>query len=143
MDRFDDDTLFAELSELRPTPRPEFTAELDQRAAAGFPRGERTSAAAMPFALLADWWRKLSGRGQLIPVLGSAFAVLAVATVVVAVTQSGGSNPSVADTMTSATSEEAGGGGAEAGESGWRRSRRRSGSGGRQLRNGRTARDGN
>ena len=41
MDRFDDDTLFAELRELRPTPRPEFAAELDERAAAGFPRGAR------------------------------------------------------------------------------------------------------
>jgi hypothetical protein len=123
MDRFDDDTLFAELRELRPTPRPEFTAELDQRAAAGFPRGERTSAAAMPFALLADWWRKLSGRGRLIPVLGTAFAVLAVATVVVAVTQSGGgssntfleSAPSISSDAEGGGSE--GGGGAEATES--------------------------
>jgi len=56
MDRFDDDTLFAELRELRPTPRPEFTAELDERAAAAFPRRDRTSAATMPFALLADRW---------------------------------------------------------------------------------------
>ena len=38
MDRFDDDTLAAELRLMRPTPRPEFTAELDERAAAGFPR---------------------------------------------------------------------------------------------------------
>jgi hypothetical protein len=121
MDRFDDDTLLAELQAIRPTPRPEFTAELDERAAAGFPRGERTSAAAMPFALLADWWRKLSGRGQLIPVLGTAFVVLAVATVVVGVTQSGSSHPAATDMMTSAESgggggEEAEGGGAEAGE---------------------------
>jgi hypothetical protein len=124
MDRFDDDTLFAELQALRPEPRPEFTAELDRRAAAGFPRGERTSAAAMPFALLADWWRKLSGRGQLIPVLGTAFAVLAMATVVVAVTQSGGgssntfleSAPSVSSDAEGGGSE--GGGGAEAAEGG-------------------------
>ena len=33
-----DDQLIADLRALRPTPRPEFAAELDQRAAAGFPR---------------------------------------------------------------------------------------------------------
>ena len=60
MDRFDDDTLFAELRELRPTPRPEFTAELDERAAAGFPRRSSAVRDAMPFALLADRWRALS-----------------------------------------------------------------------------------
>lgn len=36
-----DDRLAAELRALRPTPRPEFTAELDERAAAGFPRRSR------------------------------------------------------------------------------------------------------
>ncbi len=69
MDRFDDDTLFAELRGLRPTPRPEFAAELDERAAAGFPRRETPSAAPMPFALLADRWRALSPSRRLIPVL--------------------------------------------------------------------------
>ena len=57
MDRFDDDTLFAELRALRPAPRPEFAAELDERAAAGFPRRDRVSAATMPFAVLADRYR--------------------------------------------------------------------------------------
>lgn len=89
MDRFDDDTLFAELRALRPTPRPEFTAELDERAAAGFPRRDRTSAATMPFALLADRWRALSPRGRLVPALTMALAALVVATAVVAITQSG------------------------------------------------------
>jgi hypothetical protein len=115
MDRFDDDTLLAELQAIRPIPRPEFTADLDERAAAGFPRGERTSAAAMPFALLADWWRKLSGRGQLIPVLGTAFAVLAMATVVVAVTQSGGGSSNTFVESGPSVSSDAGGGGAEGG----------------------------
>jgi hypothetical protein len=113
MDRFDDNTLFAELRALRPTPRPEFTAELDERAAAGFPRRSGTSASTMPFALLADRWRPLSPRRRLVPALGTALATLVVATVVVAITQSGtGSNPTVADTMTSAVSgsESAGGG---------------------------------
>src|SRR4051812_34358591 len=86
MDRFDDDTLLAELRELRPTPRPEFTAELDERAAAGFPR--RSSASATPFAALADRWRAATPRRRLIPVLATAFAVLVVATVVVGVSQS-------------------------------------------------------
>jgi hypothetical protein len=88
MDRFDDDTLFAELRALRPTPRPEFTAELDERAAAGFPRGPRASAAAMPFARLADRWRGLTPRRRLIPALGTALAVLVVATAVVAIVSS-------------------------------------------------------
>jgi hypothetical protein len=89
MDRFDDDTLFAELRALRSTPRPEFTAELDERAAAGFPRRDGTSAAAMPFALLADRWRGLSPRGRLVPALTMALAALIVATAVVAISQSG------------------------------------------------------
>jgi Domain of unknown function (DUF4349) len=107
MDRFDDDALAAELRAMRPEPRPEFTAELDQRAAAGFPRRESPSAAAMPFALLADRWRALSPRRRLIPALGAAFAVLAVATMVVAVAGSdNGSGGS--DVMTSAMSMESG-----------------------------------
>ncbi|HEU4738378.1 MAG TPA: DUF4349 domain-containing protein [Solirubrobacterales bacterium] len=36
-----DDQLAADLKALRPTPRPEFRAELDERAAAGFPRRSR------------------------------------------------------------------------------------------------------
>ncbi|MGH2939194.1 MAG: DUF4349 domain-containing protein [Solirubrobacterales bacterium] len=115
MDRFDDDTLFAELRALRPTPRPEFAAELDERVAAGFPRRSTASGAAMPFALLADRWRALTPRRRLIPVLGMAFAVLAVATVVVGVSQSNFGSPKVSDeAMTSATSMEGGGGGGEA-----------------------------
>jgi Domain of unknown function (DUF4349) len=96
MDRSDDNALFAELRELRPAPRPEFAAALDQRAAAGFPRGERTSAAAMPFKLLSDWWqeRKLP-KLRLIPTLSVVFTVLVVATVVVAVSHSGRSSSSL------------------------------------------------
>jgi len=36
-----DDQLIADLQSLRPTPRPQFAAELDERAAAGFPRRSR------------------------------------------------------------------------------------------------------
>jgi Domain of unknown function (DUF4349) len=94
MDRFDDEKLFAELREERPTPRPEFTAELDERATAGFPRRSPSSAAAMPFALLADRWRALSPRARLMPVLTVALAALVVATAIVAISQSGSkSNP--------------------------------------------------
>jgi hypothetical protein len=92
MDRFDDDTLLAELRELRPTPRPEFTAELDERVAAGFPR--RSRASANPFAALADRWHALNLRRRVVPALGGAMAVLIVATVVVAISQSGGSSSS-------------------------------------------------
>jgi hypothetical protein len=109
MDRFDDDTLLAELKEIRPTPRPEFTAELDERAAAGFPR--RASASPNPFAALADRWHAATTRRRLIPVLGTAMAVLIVATVVVGLVQSGGSSSS--DTAFRAESASEGGGGGE------------------------------
>lgn len=114
MDRFDDDTLFAELRELRPTPRPEFAAELDARAAAGFPRGERTSAAAMPFKLVADWWRGRPLPKRLVPALGMALTVLVVATVVVSISQSGGGgSSSIAESLgRSEKVVEAGGAGA-------------------------------
>ncbi|HEY2479126.1 MAG TPA: DUF4349 domain-containing protein [Solirubrobacterales bacterium] len=87
MDRFDDDILFAELRALRPTPRPQFAAELDERAAAGFPRRQAPSEAAMPFALLADRWRAMSPRRRLMPALAVALAALVVATAVVAISQ--------------------------------------------------------
>lgn len=38
MEPLRDDLLIADLQALRPTPRPQFAAELDERAAAGFPR---------------------------------------------------------------------------------------------------------
>jgi Domain of unknown function (DUF4349) len=95
MDRFDDDTLFAELQAMRPAPRPEFTADLDERAAAGFPRRESPSAAATPFARLLDRWRAMSPGRRLVPTLAGALVALVVATAVVAIAQSGTkSNPS-------------------------------------------------
>src|SRR5580704_10850010 len=94
MDRFDDDTMLAELRELRPKPRPEFTAELDERAAAGFPRRADPSRSVTPFTLLAEHWRDLAPRRRLMPVLGLAFAALIVATTIVAISGSGTkSNP--------------------------------------------------
>ena len=118
MDRFDDDTLLMELREIRPTPRPEFTAELDERAAAGFPR--RDGASASPFDALVDRFRALTPRGRLIPVLGTAMAVLIVATVVVGISQSGSGSSSsgrlskVEEIPVEAGASEASGGGGEA-----------------------------
>jgi hypothetical protein len=113
MDRFDDDTLLAELREIRPEPRQEFAAELDEWAAAGFPRRD-SRASAGPFAKLADHLRDLrakSARQWMVPAVGLAITVLAVAGVVVAVSSNGGAG---SDVMTSAatSSEQSGGAGA-------------------------------
>jgi hypothetical protein len=78
MDTPRDDRLAAELRALRPAPRPEFAAELDQRAAAGFPRQSRLPRLSF----------SLSSRRFLIPAGG--LAVLAIA-VVSALAVSGGS----------------------------------------------------
>jgi hypothetical protein len=112
MDRFDDDTLLAELREMRPEPRQEFAAELDEWAAAGFPRRD-SRAGTGPFAKLADHLRDLrakSARQWLVPAVGLAITVLAVAGVVVAVSSNGGAGN---DLMTSAMSEESSGGAVE------------------------------
>src|ERR1700754_2277572 len=112
MDRFDDDTLLAELREIRPEPRPEFAAELDEWAAAGFPRRD-SRASKGRFATLAAHLRDLRGKsgGQwMVPAVGLAIAVLAVAGVVVAVGTNGGSGSNL---TTSAASSESSGGGVE------------------------------
>jgi len=71
-----EDPLAAELRALRPTPRPEFTAELDERAAAGFPR--RTHWRWTPFERL----RSMQPRKLLIPAGGMAILAIAVVTAV-------------------------------------------------------------
>ena len=78
-----DDQLAAELRALRPTPRPEFAAEIDERAAAGFPRRSRRPRPSF------DRLRAIPARRLLIPAGG--FAVLAIA-VVTAVTIPPGSD---------------------------------------------------
>jgi hypothetical protein len=122
MDRFDDDTMLAELRELRPEPRPEFTATLDERAAAGFPRRTNPSKSVTPFTLLAEHWRDISPRRRLMPVLGFALAALIVATAVVAISGSGtNSNPGEEAVVgmvpgageSGVAAEESGSGGAE------------------------------
>jgi uncharacterized protein DUF4349 len=77
MEPLRDDQLIAELQALRPTPRPAFAAELDERAAAGFPRRTR----------LAQWagrLPRLPRRRLLVPAAGLAVLAIAVATALVA-----------------------------------------------------------
>jgi hypothetical protein len=82
-----DDRLTAALEALRPIPAPAFAAELDERAAGGFPR--REGAAATPWASFTAWVRGLTARQVLLPSAVTAFAAVVVATVVVTTSQSG------------------------------------------------------
>jgi hypothetical protein len=83
-----DDWLAEDLRALRPTPRPEFTAELDERVAAGFPRRSRLPH--FPF----DRLRSASPRRLLLPAGGVAVIAITVATVVVGISgdSEGGKN---------------------------------------------------
>ncbi|MGN6216796.1 MAG: DUF4349 domain-containing protein [Solirubrobacterales bacterium] len=83
-----DDQLTADLRALRPTPRPEFTAELDQRAAAGFPRRSRLRSKGAP-AIWTAMRNKRPGhpKGLLLAGGGVALAAIAVATVLVVSSQ--------------------------------------------------------
>jgi hypothetical protein len=83
-----DDQLIADLQALRPTPRPRFAAELDERAAAGFPRRSRKSAPAF-FAAMRSRWPEHPLR-LLIPAGGVAAVVIAVATAAIMHGQGGG-----------------------------------------------------
>ncbi|HYG97066.1 MAG TPA: DUF4349 domain-containing protein, partial [Solirubrobacterales bacterium] len=75
-----DDQLAAELRALRPQPRPEFAAELDERAAAGFPRRSRPS---LPFDL-----SFLRPRRLLVASGAVALLAIVVATAIVSTNQS-------------------------------------------------------
>lgn len=81
MEPFRDDQLIADLRALRPTARPQFAADLDERAAAGFPRPAR-----LPWAI-----PSLPAMRLLIPAGGVAAILLAI---VVALSASGGSESS-------------------------------------------------
>jgi hypothetical protein len=74
-----DERLIADLHALRPAPRPEFAAELDQRAAAGFPRRSRLPRFSFP----------LPTKRLLIPAGGLAMVAIAVVTAVVVSNESG------------------------------------------------------
>jgi Domain of unknown function (DUF4349) len=78
-----DDQLIADLRSLRPAPRPQFAAELDQRAAAGFPR--RTRLPLISF----DRLRALSPRRLMLSTGAAAVAAVAVATVLIVANQGG------------------------------------------------------
>ncbi|HEX6753600.1 MAG TPA: DUF4349 domain-containing protein [Solirubrobacterales bacterium] len=75
------------LAELRPTPPPDFAAELDERVAAGFPRRSRFGRS--PFSVLAARLRGLPPQRLLFATCGTALAALAVATALVASIDSG------------------------------------------------------
>jgi hypothetical protein len=89
MEPFEDDKLVAALESLRPGPRPAFTAELDERAAAGFPRRGSSRLSA-----LADRLRAIQPRRALIPAGATALAAVAAVTVVVAIGEEGVAPPS-------------------------------------------------
>jgi len=74
------------LRALRPTPRPAFAAELDERVARGFKSDSQASRS--PLATLADRFRGLSPQRLLFATGGTALAAIAVATVLVAVNES-------------------------------------------------------
>ena len=85
-----EEQLAADLRALRPTPRPGFVADLDERAAAGFPRRSRFRLKSPP-----DLFAAMRNKGParlrrlLLPAGGAAVAVVAVATVLVVANQGG------------------------------------------------------
>lgn len=85
--RRDDLDLAAELRTLRPSPRPEFAAALDARAAAGFPRRDRPVVAAI--GRVAERLRATPPRRLLAPAGAFAVAAIVVATAVVATSEDG------------------------------------------------------
>jgi Domain of unknown function (DUF4349) len=73
MEPLRDDQLIADLQALRPPPRPQFAAELDERVAAGFPRRSRLPQLRLSLP-------SLSAKRLLIPASGVAVVVIAVVT---------------------------------------------------------------
>ena len=85
----DDDRLIAELRSMRPLPRPGFAAELDARAAAGFPRPSRASLPG-PLARVSAWARSLTPRQLLRPAAAVALTAVALATAIVVLSEANG-----------------------------------------------------
>jgi hypothetical protein len=103
-----DDKLAATLSALRPAPRPAFAAELDERAAAGFP--PQTRATRSPVARAIARLRGLSPQRVLLPAVGVALIALAITSALVAISHTGSgvsSDSSVASAVSSPASEGA------------------------------------
>jgi Domain of unknown function (DUF4349) len=88
--RRDDVDLIAELRALRPSPRPEFAAELDRRAEAGFPRGE--GGPPNLFERAAARLHATPPRRLLAPAGAFALTAIVIATAIVAASDNG-SNP--------------------------------------------------
>lgn len=93
MKPFENETeLAATLRELRPQPKPEFTAELDARASAGFPRESRGASA---LVRLRERLASTPPRRLIAPAGAFAVAAVVIATAVVATTDGGApSSPS-------------------------------------------------
>jgi hypothetical protein len=94
MEPYSEDQLIAELRALRPAPRPAFAAELDERAAAGFPRRSATGSAR--FAEAKARLLSLPRRRILFTSGATALATVAAVTAIVLVNQPG-SGPSSAE----------------------------------------------
>ncbi|MEZ5075993.1 MAG: DUF4349 domain-containing protein [Solirubrobacterales bacterium] len=106
----DDEKLATALQELRPTPREEFAAELDERAAAGFPRHSRLGG-------LLERLRSTPPRKVLLPVGALAATVLVLGVVVAGVNSGGGDSAEQSNLpflSGAAAEEEAESGGGEA-----------------------------
>lgn len=89
--RSDEFDLAAELLALRPSPRAEFTAELDANLAAGFAKGKGGGDCARRFGL-AQALRGISPRRLALPAAATTVAALVIATALIAVGQEGSSS---------------------------------------------------
>lgn len=87
----DHSNLDAALRAMRPTPRPAFAAELDELAAKGFQRDAQANRSS--FAGLAERLKGLTPQRLLFTTGGTALATIAIATVIVASTDSGRVSP--------------------------------------------------
>ncbi len=112
MEPYRDNTdVIAELGALRPLPRPAFAAELDERAAAGFPPSSASGRS--PLGRLATLLRGVEPRRVLLPAAGTALAAVAVATALVATGEPGTSSRSLRVGSSSTGSGGASGGNGE------------------------------
>lgn len=87
----DDLNLTAELRALRPSPRPEFAAELDRRAETGFPR--RKGGSASLFERATARLRATAPRRLLVPAGAFAVAAIVVATAIITISDSETNTP--------------------------------------------------
>ncbi len=106
MEPFEDDKLVATLESLRPEPREEFAAELDDRAAAGFPRRERSGAS--PWARFVGSLRAAEPRRLILPIGAGALAAIVLVTGAVVATSGGGVDTSGAPPSVSGQEESSG-----------------------------------